>query len=615
MKLKPIGADQVKALTHVLQEYKSALTKTHNRIKNAENWWKLRNAEEESKFLDLGGGFKSVSSWLHNVIASKHADAMEAYPAPVVLPREEGDKAEATILSSIIPCILEQNAFESTYSDIMWQKCKFGTGAYKIIWDSRKLNGLGDITIESANLLNLFWEAGIRDIQKSKYFFHTEMADKDLLYATYPDLLEGKLKGPSMMQTTYNFDDTIKTDDKALVIDVYYHKNGKLHFIKYVEDIVLFATENETEPYTDESGNVIGKPMAETGLYDHGLYPYVFDALYPVEGSPCGYGYVDIAANPQTEIDIMKTAFIDNTMMGAKPRYFASESCGVNEEEFLDTNQLIIHVKGAMDKDKLFPMEHKSIDGSYLNLLNSTIQELRETSGNTETSTGSVSGGVTAASAIAALQEASGKGSRDSTLGSYRAYGKLIELCIELIRQFYTGPRKFRIVGKTGAERFIQYSNANLVPVAQGEAFGQDLGFTMPVFDIKVAAQKKSRYTTVAQNELALQFYQMGFFNPQNVDQTLACLSLMEFDGKDELMQKISRNGTLLDKLSQYMQMALMLATESHPEMVEGISQDIMATLGGGMPSKSVQSGLTKEEDTRTANARKRSNEASQPKE
>jgi hypothetical protein len=256
-------------------------------------------------------------------------------------------------------------------------------------------------------------------------------------------------------------------------------------------------------------------------------------------------------------------------------------------------------------------------------MLNNTIQELRETSGNTETSTGNISSGVTAASAIAALQEASGKGSRDSTLGSYRAFGQIIEICIELIRQFYDMPRKFRILGQYGTEQYVTYSNQNIQPMHQGVDFGQDMGYNKPVFDVKVSAQKKNVYTKITQNEMAIQFFQMGFFNPQQTDQTLMCLDLMEFDGKDEIMQKVAQNGTMFQKLTEYMQLALMLATESHPEMVQGISNDIMQTVGaGGMQGGAVMpsplqtnsvGGVQPKESSRVSNARAQTSKASQP--
>lgn len=623
-----IGEEQIKQFTDILQRYHAGLSRTKQRIVQAENWWKLRNSTEEQADTEIGKdrGFTSRSGWLHNVLVSKHADAMESYPEPNILPRESGDRGEALMLSSIVPCILEQCGFEQTYSDAMWDKGKFGTGVYKVVWDSGKYGGLGDVAIECVSLLNLYWEPGVTDIQQSRYFFHTELCDKDLLRARYPDLLTGKLQGQGFIDTKFLIDDAQDVSDKATVIEVYYHKTvgGKetLQYVKYVDDVVLFASENETRTMTDARGQVVKAAMAETGLYDHGLYPYVFDPLFPVEGSPCGYGYVDICKSPQTEIDLLKTAFVKNAMSGAMPRYFSRIDGNVNEEEFLDLARPIVHVSGTVDETSLRQIDSAGLPGSYINVLDSTIQELRETSGNTETSTGNISSGVTAASAIAALQEASGKGSRDATLTSYRAFGRIVNIVIELIRQFYDVPRKFRILGQYGSEQYISYSNAGIAPQYQGTDFGQDMGYRLPVFDIKVSAQKKSTYTKMSQNEMALQFFQMGFFSPQMTDQTLMCLDIMDFDGKDQLMQKIARQGTMFEKLTQYMQLALMLAAKCQPDMVDGISQDIMATLGvaptqgGGaaaMPQEQEHTTGAPGEDERVQNARKQTAEASQP--
>ena len=612
----PIGPEQLQKFMQILQKYKAGKAMTEQRIVASENWWKLRNTTEEQKQTMIGkdGGFKSVSGWLHNVIVSKHADAMESFPEPNVLPREAGDKEEAQRLSDIIPCILEQNNFEETYSDVIWSKLKSGTGAYKIVWDAGKLNGLGDIALEQVNLLNIYWEPGITDIQKSRYIFHTELMDWDILEEMYPQVKD-RLKGKSFMSTTFLYDDHVDTENKHTVVDVYYHKyvQGRktLQYCKFVGDQVLHATENVPE-------------MAMRGLYDHGMYPYVFDPLFPIEGSPCGYGYVDICRNPQTEIDLLKTSFIKNAMVGSAPRYFARQDGAINESEFLDLSKPIVHVSGDVSEQFLRRVEHTPLDGMYVNVLDRTIQELRETSGNTETSTGSTSAGVTAASAIAALQEASGKGSRDSTQATYRAYMQIVDMCIELIRQFYDLPRQFRIIGEYGSQQFISYNNAGIKPQHQGNAFGEDMGYRLPVFDIKVSAQKRNVYTKISQNELALQFFKMGFFNPQMADQTLMCLDMMEFDGKDEIMQKVSQNGGLYQKLMEYMQLALGFAQMVQPQMAEQIAQDIMATMQGGgtIPSGGANPQLLQtnnvgsveqKEHHMVEKARTRANEATQP--
>ena len=630
-----IGPEQLRKFTMILQDYKSGKSITENRIVASENWWKLRNTTEEQKKTKIGadGSFTSKSGWLHNVIVSKHADAMESYPEPNILPREEGDKQEAQSLSDIIPCILEQNHFEATYSAAMWQKFKAGTGCYKVVWDKGKLNGLGDIAVECVNLLNVYWEPGITDIQKSRYFFHTELVDKALLEEQFPQLVD-KLKSQTFTSTKFLYDDSVSTENKHTVIEVYYHKyvQGKktLQYCKYVEDQVLYATENETQrPMQQDIDPVTqlpvmveaGPSMAESGLYDHGMYPYVFDPLFPIEGSPCGYGFVDLCSNPQTEIDLMKTSIVKNVMAGATPRFLSRQDGNVNEKEFLDLSKPIVHVQGNVDEATIRQIGAQPLDdGLCLNTLNMTIQELRETSGNTETSTGNVGSGVTAASAIAALQEASGKGSRDSTKSAYRAYAQIIELCIELIRQFYDMPRQFRIIGQYGVEQYISYSNEGIQPQYQGEDFGQDMGYRLPVFDVKISAQQKSVYTKVAQNELAIQFFQLGFFNPQLTDQTLMCLEMMEFDGKDGIMQKVAQNGTMFQKLTQYMQLALSFAQVMQPQMAESIAQDIMQTMGGmsGGGMAAARTGgnpfqQTNKESAVVEKARARSNSASQP--
>ena len=625
---KVIGENELKKFMKILQQYKVGKSATDRRIIASENWWKLRNTMEEQKETEVGkdGGFTSRSGWLHNVIVSKHADAMDAYPAPHFLPREQGDQQESELLKDIVPCILDSNQFERTYSDAMWQKMKTGTGCYKIVWDKNLLNGLGDIRIERVNLLNIYWEPGITDIQRSRYIFQTEMIEKEVLYQKYPEL-EHVLKSSGPFSSRFLYDDPVNTADYATVVEVYYHRHQKgrkvLHYCKFVGDRVLYATENETMGGVGINGQP--KPaMADAGLYDHGMFPYVLDPLFPIEGSPCGYGYVDLCRNPQTEIDLMKTSFVKNAMVGAIPRYFAQENGKVNAEDFLDLSKPLVPVSGSIDENSYRRIEHISLEGNYLNLLQQDIQELRETSGNTETATGTTSSGVTAASAIAALQEASGKGSRDSTKAAYRAFREIVNLCVELIRQFYDMPRKFRILGEYGMQKYITYTNQGLQPQQQ-MLLGQNMGFRKPVFDIEITAQKKNVFTTVSQNELALQFFQLGFFNPQMADQVLVALGMMDFDGKDELMQKVSRNAMLMQKLQQYMQMALQMAQAINPMQAQAIAMDIQQTLGmmpaipamNGKAPQLVQSdaisGLPKKEHGLVTNARERAGNASQP--
>ena len=595
-------------LTAVLQKYKAGKQSLERRVIAAENWWKLRNRFEEDKRpgASSAGDFRAVSGWLHNVIVSKHADAMEAYPEPVILPREPDDRAEAELLSAVVPCILEQNAFERTWSDAMWQKLKTGTAAYRVGWDPDKLGGLGDISIERVDLLNLFWEPGIADIQRSKFVFCTHLEDNDELEEEFPQL-RGRLRGNPFTATRFLYDDAVSLDGKSTVVEAYYRRKraGRtvLHYVKYVGDTVLYSTEEDTPqaspfrgkcpvrtlgdggaklgqvPSSDPAALSVslsldsspegGAKNEAPGLYAHGRYPFVLDPLFPVEGSPCGYGFVDLCHNNQTAIDLMRSAIIKNTVVGATPRYFQRIDGSVNEEEFADLGRALVHVSGNLGEDSLRQIGFSPLSGVYMDVLNSSIQELRETSGNTETSTGNISSGVTAASAIAALQEASGKGSRDSTRSSYIAYARIVELCIELIRQFYGLPRSFRIAGRAGAEEYIRFSNAGLCPRPQ------PFGAALPVFDVKVSAQKRNAYSRLSQNELAMELYRMGIFDEGKEQEALSCLRMMEFDGRDELIGRITASMGLrekLDELQKYKALALAFARRYRPDMAAGLT-------------------------------------------
>jgi len=536
----PIGPEQLSEFRRILQRYRAGKAAIEQRIISSENWWRLRNAEE-MRGTDVGkSGFVSRSGWLHNVIVNKHADAMESFPEPLILPREPGDQSEADMLSAVIPCVLEQNRFEEVYSEAMWRKMKSGTAVYKVVWDGSKLNGLGDISVECVNVLNLYWEPGVTDIQKSRYLFRTELWDADLLCERYPEALGDGVRDDTFLSPAFPCEGSADTAGKVTVVEVYYHKSvdgvNTLQYVKFVGDTVLFATENDVALSDGEGRPRI--PMALTGLSAHGTYPYVSDTLYPVEGSPCGYGYVDICRNPQTEIDLLKTCFIRNARIGSMPRYFSRGDGTVNEEEFLDLDNPIVHTTGSMDESALRPIAHNKLDGSYITLLQWDVNELRETSGNTEASSG-ITTGVTAAAAIAALQEASGKISRDSTISSHRAYAEIVGLCIELIREFYHLPRKFRILGKQGALRYVSYSNDGILPRHQGVDFGQDMGMRLPVFDIRVCARKRDAYSRAAQNELAMNLFRMGFFASEHREQALLCLGMMDFDGKDEIVRML----------------------------------------------------------------------------
>lgn len=624
--MQKVGEEHAKRAMEILHRYKSAKESLNNRIQENEQWWKMLH-------WDLINGGKTEkerrdpepkSAWMFNSIINKHADFMDNFPAPNILPREESDKETAKILSSVVPCILDQCDYEDIYNDECWDKLKFGVGVYGVFWDSSE-DGIGDVRIRVCDILNLFWEPGIEDIQKSPHLFYQSLQDNSTLEAMYPQL-KGKLNSGVLTEyVEYIHDGNEMKEQKSVVIDHYYkktvstmdqdgirHDTNVLHYAKICNGEILYATEND--------------PSMEKGLYEHGKYPFVFDVLFPIKGSPAGIGYIDVMKDTQMYIDKLGQSILKNAVIGSKPRYLSKDGGGINETEFADMGRDIVHYNG--DISAIQPMEHYPLDAAYIQVLTNKVEELKETSGNRDFSQGSTTSGVTAASAIAALQEAGSKLSRDMIKTSYRACRDITYLVIELVRQFYTVPRVFRIIAANGQEQFIQFDNRGLRPEKMEQEFGLSLGGRKPYFDIKISAQKSSPFTKISQNELAKEMYNLGFFNPQLADQALMCIGMMDFDGKDEIERKIAENGTMYQQIQQMQQSMFQMAqviaeTTGDTRLVDAIGQQNAAGQVGFVQSQTADSetqtddfgNVARETRNSTAGkARQRAAEAATPK-
>ena len=558
----------------LLTKYKDGKSNLENRIVNDELWWELRHWEgigqSKAKRVDKSGKEvtstppepKPSSAWLFNTIQNKHADAMDNYPEPVVLPRERSDEQSAKTLSQILPVVQEYNHFEQVYSDNWWEKLKHGTAVYGIFWDPQKDNGLGDIEIRDIDLLKLFWEPGITDIQKSRNLFIVDLVDNDLLDSEYPQL-KGKQKGKVVDVKKYIYDDNVDTSDKSVVVDWYYKvktPDGRtaLHYIKFVGSTLLYASENDPE-------------YRERGFYDHGMYPVVLDVMYPEKGTPIGFGYVAICKDPQLYIDKLSANILENAMMATKKRFFVSDTTAINEQEFLDWNRPLVHVNGPLDDGRIQEIVTQPLSDIYVTVAQMKIEEMKDTAANRDVNSGGTTN-VTAAAAIAALQEAGNKASRDMIAASYRAYTQINTLCVELMRQFYDLSRSFRITGEGSEYQFIDFDNTGLQDQVTGlDTMGNPM-YRRPVFDLKIKAQKKNPFSRMEQNERAKELYAMGFFAPENAQASLIALDMMDFEGIQTVKEKVMQGQTLLN-------------------MVMQMSQQLSAITGVLMPQEETQSG------------------------
>ncbi len=514
-----ITTERLKIMQEKLADYMSAKKTFDARIIENEKWfksehWQIISNENQQDIRE------PITAFLFNAIANKHAEIMDSFPSPNILAREQNDEKEAELLSKIIPFQLEHSGFRKIYNRVVWNKLKNGTGVYGVFFNPSLNNGEGDIDIRKLDLLNLFWEPGVEDIQDSEYFFIINMVPNKVLKRQYK-LSENHLTYSGLLSLKSR-DENQDDSDKSMVVDCYYKKlleNGKtiVHLTKFTGDTILDSSEDHAT--TDE-----------TGMYNHGKYPVIFDPLYPLEGSPCGFGMIDIAKNPQAYIDKLDYIISKNAMISGKIRWLLREGGGINENELLDLSKDVIHTSGSIRDDSVREFQANPLDSYIIAHRNNKIAELKEVLGNRDFNQGSTYGGVTAYGAIVALQEAGSKLTRDIITSGYECYSELIYMCIELVRQFFDNERCYRITGNDGEIKYIKYSNRAIT--CKGK-------LSAPVFDVKVRAEKTNPFSQVSQNQSVLDFYKMGMFKPENADQAIMALDLMTFEGKEKLIKQL----------------------------------------------------------------------------
>ncbi len=565
--------DKVSEVLQILHEYKDGKTTVDMKATENQEWWRLRHWNVIQGKTEAGKAKVEVgSAWAVNSILNKHADFMDSFPKANVLAREADDEEEAQILSKILPAIEEHTDAEQVYNTAGYDFLIDGTAITSVLWDPMAHDGMGDIKKTNVDIQNVFWQPGIEDIQQSKYFFDVSAADVNDVKLQYPDIADRIGGGKQGFITEYIHDDNINHQNDIEIINCYYKKlemrpvlinidpqtvaqhlvpREILHMAIIIGDQCVFCSEDNPE-YQD-------------GFYKHGKYPYVFRKCFPVKDSPCGFGYLDIMKYPQRDIDKLDQAIMKNTMMKAKPRWWVKKNADINKEAFADWDEEIVEVGSGDLGSAVQQMDVDTLPAIVETHLEAKIDELKEISGNRDFSQGSTASGVTAASAIAALQEAGSKLSRDINKAMYRGSREEYYLEIELIRQFYTEPRTFRIDDGAGRYEYMDYSNVNIAP--QDITTPEGTRHKKSIFDLEVSAEKQSPSSRAAQNETAKELYQMGLFAPDNATSALVCLDMMEFEGKEKIKQQIQQNDTFMQQFQQMQQLIIQLSPEAAVQM------------------------------------------------
>ena len=548
----------IKDLDKTLETYRQGKSVLEATLIENEEWYKslhwdyIRNAK-------LKGEPEPVTAYLFNTLFNKHADFMDNYAYPNYLPQERDDEQEAQALSKIVPTILDRG-FKKVYSRNSWEKIKHGTAVYGVMWDSDKDHGVGDVSITDVDLMNCYWLPGVSDIQESPRFYVAKPVSNDILNLQYPEI-DFKSSGTLVDKSNYHSTETADKTNMSLLVDCYMKERVDteeenkivIRFIKYCGSNVIYDSFNDEEH----------PEYKTTSYYADGAYPFVFDVLFNVKNSPCGFGLFSILKSPQLYIDKLDQIILRNAAQAGRIKHLIRRDLGVNLNDLMDTSVDVVEFEGSLSEENYKQYQSKSLAAFIFNHRARKIEELKDVGTTMDFNRGDGGAGVTAASAIALLQEAGNKTSRDMLDMSYEALTEVFALVVERMRQFYTVTKTIRLETNNPQQpyNYIDYSNKGLVD-QETEQEGQ-LFTRRPYFDIKVVPEKKSPYSQIAHNEMAKELNMMGFFNPESAQGSLVALEMMKFEGKEKVKEQIQANNQFQQQFMQMQQMIQQMQMEN----------------------------------------------------
>jgi len=588
-------------LVGLYSQYRSDKSDYDGRLVENNEWYATRHYEIIKADFGLKDSTEPkiapVSNYLFSTLSTKHASMMDHYPGSNFLPEEKDDIEEAKRLTNIVPIIYKRAEFKEEYRRSMWTMLKSGSLFWCAYWDEEAEDGLGDIKVKKIDPLRIYFNWQQSNIQNSEAIITWSEMPESTFKRTY------KVDGATATATGTDIDRYKYEKERArnrIIFDAYYKdENGNVQFMKWSGgDILYWSVDDENHP-----------EYKENGYYEMGIYPIVHVLMFPEEEIPVGFGYVDVLKNPQTYIDLMDKEFLRNIARSAKQRYVVNKTADPQlKADLMNYATDVVEYKGAGTvKDAIMPIQDRELSGNAISYRDRKIEELKETSNTGEFARGETGGGVTAATAIMALQEASNKIDRDVVDAVYEGKLKLDYIIIGLIRQFYGIKRSFRIakpaagirdkttrqaVEKAGVNNiitespeeqgydFVEYDNEGLKPkeVVQGEFAYQ----RTPHFDIEIRPEKESPYARAATNETAKELLNMGFFRPDMAEQALIALSMMSFDGKEDIMIQIQAQSQMFQQLQAMQQLNQQLAADNQMlgEATEDMNEAVKGQLG-----------------------------------
>ena len=458
-----------------------------------------------------------ITSCIENI----KADLMDEMPEAVILPDTAGDAPQITakVLTKVVEQELDACDWEGEYVKGVQDFLQDGWCVFEAGHDPLMNNGLGGAFIHHVMNKNFMVDPQTPNLQDGRACFVIDIKPWDWFKQHYPDIFPYMSGDEGFVETDRIESTTEPPIPKSMrLIEMWVkefdpaQKTTAVHFVRVAGHQVI-----------EDS-----KLTYERGYYEHGLFPFRICTLYPQKGSALGLGICDLFKDTQRYADKLNAILLENALRARTPRLFIQEGL-VDIEDVRDFSREAIEVQGNLEAAVKW-MDTQPLPSYLLNFTQMMQESIKNEAGSNDQSRGQTAGGVTAASAITALQDMSTKRSRMEARELQRGFKECVRMMIEIMREKDIVPREVAITlgGQTA-----------IMPFDSRSLFRTDgKGRKVPIEAIiSIKTSRQTRFSKMAHNELVLQFVNMF----QGTADPLIMMEALEMDDKEQILDQIKK--------------------------------------------------------------------------
>ena len=533
-----------------LRIWRDGCREIHERAKESRKILLLQDPKQDAQTKSRRTDKKTIQlQTLKSTFNNCIADQMDNMPEALMVPETKELEAVAEDLTDIVRFVMARNNYESLHRRRVEDCFCTGTAVTQVAWDTTMDHGKGNIALLRWPIESFLWDPASETLEDARAVFKVSWHPKSWFEQHYPDQYkdigadEGDWNGLGMPDSQ---DETRPGDEERVLLVEYWYRLYDAEKERYTINVAYLA------------GGVILENMKD--VYKHGMYPFHLDVFTTIEGLPVGDGLVQELAPMMRYINRYANYIDMNLRMSSKGRLLVDRAAGLDKEALLDWESDVIE-GDRIDTSAIQWMQNQPFTGAVTQQMLQLQSDIKQDSGQNQFTRGETAGGVTAASAISALQEAGGKITRLRTNVLNQGYKAIVEQVVWLINQFYDKKRVLMVTGNRDG-----FGDRREVSADPERLFGKVSKGVIPPppYTVQVQVQRRNPLRQQAQNELFMQAYSMaaqaGAPFPLSV-----LFRLLHVDGKERILPEIQA----YEQYAQQMQELVMQRDQMQAQMQE----------------------------------------------